>query len=242
MRRIFFFSLAAMLLLSATGADAQWRYRHSSPVTRTSIEGAEYHNFARTWQNIDIAGENDLLYSPVVRGIAFTTGHSFLVHRRPVLRVVHFGFDVTWFDIEYGNWRRRVEGKNKWMHKVDMSIGAGPAIHINPVDRLGLQLYFHYDPTLSAVAHNFAGVEDDKFELVAGYASYFSTGLALSWDIFSLGGEYRHGGGTYRGIRIPDVTISPENIDQLLDLNIKDALDRQRHRMSGWRVYLSFRF
>lgn len=81
-----------------------------------------------------------------------------------------------------------------------------------------------------------------KNTLVAGYASYFSTELAVSWDAFSFGGEYRHGGGTYRGIRIPDVTISPEHIEGLLDLSLKDALDKQRHTMRGWRLYLSFRF
>ncbi len=227
---------------TAETVGAQWRYRHHSPVTRASVAGVEYHNFARTMQKIDLAGEKTLLFSPTVRGIAFTTGHSFLIHERPVLRIVHFGFDVTWFDIEYGNWRRKVESKNKWMHKIDMSIGVGPAIHLSPVRRLGVQLYFHYDPTLSGVAHNFAGEDDDKFELVAGYASYFSSGLVVSWDAFSLGAEYRHGGGTYRGIHIPDITISPDRIDELIGLDKKDMLEKQRHTMSGWRFYLGFRF
>lgn len=183
-----------------------------------------------------------LIFSPVVRGIAFTTGHSFLLHEKPLLKVFHFGFDATWFDFGYGNWRHKVDGHGKWMHKIDAAIGAGPALHISPWRRFGIHTYIRYNPTLSIVAHNFAGDTDGKFELVAGYASYFSTGLALSWDAFSVGGEYLHGGGTYRGIRIPDVTVSPDNIDDLLDLDIKDALDKQRHTMRGWRAYISFRF
>lgn len=227
-------------------AVAQSRYgNHSpynSPVERSTLAGVEYHNFARTWQTIDLAGENTLLFSPVVHGVAFTTGHSFLVHEKPLLRVIHFGFDATWFDIEYGNWRKHIDGHGKWMHKLDMAIGAGPAIHVSPVRRLGIHGYLHYNPTLSMVAHNFAGDEDGKFELVAGYASYFSTGLALSWDAFSIGGEYRHGGGLYHGVRIPDITVSAADLDELLNFDIKDALDRQRHTMRGWRLYLSFRF
>jgi hypothetical protein len=203
----------------------------------------EYRNFSRTAQTIDLAGKNTLLFAPTVHGVAFTTGHSFLFHERPLLRVIHFGFDVTWFDAEYAGWRHRIDGHGKWMHKLDVAIGVGPALHLSPVGRLGIHLYVHYDPTLSVVTHNFAGDEEGKFELVAGYASYFSTGLALSWDIFSIGAEYRHGGGVYRGIRIPDVTVTPDRIiDEILDLDIKDALDRQRHTMRGWRAYIGFRF
>jgi hypothetical protein len=231
------------LVVWATGVDAQHSSFYRSPVKRASMAGVEYHNFSRTWQNIDLSGKDILIFAPTLRGIAFTTGHSFLLHERPLLRVIHFGFDATWFDMEYGNWRRRIDGHGKWMHKVDVAIGAGPAIHFSPWRRLGIHLYFHYDPTLSVVTHNFAGDEDGKFEFVAGYASYFSSGLALSWDIFSIGAEYRHGGGTYRGIRIPDITISPDRvIDELLDFGIKNVLDRERHTMRGWRVYLSLRF
>jgi hypothetical protein len=113
---------------------------------------------------------------------------------------------------------------------------------VSPTRRLGIHVYFHFDPTLSLVTHNIAGDEDGKFEVVVGYASYFSSGVALSWNVFALGAEYRHGGGLYHGVRIPDVTISPENIGKILNLSIKDALDHQRHIMRGWRVYVSFRF
>ncbi|MDR1671182.1 MAG: hypothetical protein LBR57_01540 [Alistipes sp.] len=232
----------ALVLASATIAGAQPATRHNSPVKRSSIAGVEYHNISRTWQTIDLAGKNILIYAPTLRGVALTSGHSFLFHERPLLRFIHFGFDATWYDIEYANWLHHVDGHGKWMHKLDMAVGLGPAIHLSPTRRFGVHIYFHYNPTLSLVTHNFAGTDDGKFEVVVGYASYMATGLALSWDVFSLGGEYRHGGGRYHGIRIPDITVSPENITDLLDLRIKDALDNQRHTMRGWRVYLSFRF
>ncbi len=204
MKRIVILSCLLVWTGGILTAEAQWRYRNHSPTQRASIEGVEYHNFARTWQNIDLAGKNTLMFAPTISGIAFTTGHGFLVHERPVLRIIHFGFDATWFDIEYGNWRRRIDGHGKWMHKIDAAIGAGPAIHLSPARRLGIHTYFHYNPTLSAVTHNFADDEDGKFEIVAGYSSYFSTGIVVSWDAFSIGGEYRHGGGTFHGIRIPE--------------------------------------
>jgi hypothetical protein len=240
MKRIVLFVL---LVAWTSAAVAQHARIYRTPVKRASLAGVEYHNFSRTAQTIDLAGENILLYAPTVRGVAFTSGHSFLLHERPFFRLIHLGFDVNWFDAEYANWQRRIDGHGKWMHKADISIGAGPALHFSPVGRLGVHLYFHYDPTLSVVTHNFAGDEDGKFELVAGYASYFSSGFALSWDIFSLGAEWRHGEGIYHGIRIPDVTITPDRIiDEIIDLDIKDALDRCRHTMRGWRLFLSFRF
>jgi hypothetical protein len=238
MKRIAFLLVALICTLTA---DAQAR-RHRSPINRASLEGVEYHNISRTAQTIDLAGKNTLLYAPTVHGVALTTGHNFLFHEQPLWRFIHFGFDATWFDIEYGNWRRRIDGHAKWMHKLDMAVGLGPAVHFSPTRRMGVHAYYHYQPTLSLVTHNFAGNEEGKFELVAGYASYFSMGLAVSWSAFALGGEFRHGGGTYHGIRVPDITVSPDNIDELLNFDMKSALDRQRHTMRGWRIYLSFRF
>jgi hypothetical protein len=239
MKRI---AILLCLLVRTLAAEGQGRSLHNTPEDRAGLQGVEYHNVSRTWQTIDLAGENMLVFAPVTHGVALTSGHSFLVHEKPLLRIVHFGFDATWFDIEYGNWRQRIDGHRKWMHKLDAAIGIGPAIHLSPFRRFGVHAYFHYNPTLSIVTHNFAGDEDGNFELVAGYASYFSTGLALSWSAFSVGGEYRHGGGLYRGIHIPDVTLSPDRIDEILDLRFKDALDRERHTMRGWRLYISFRF
>jgi hypothetical protein len=229
-------------LASVATATAQWGRPRNTPENMAGLPGVEYHNFAVGWQAITLRGETSLVYAPVTRGLAFTTGHSFLIHETPLLRTLHFGFDVTWFDIEYGHWRKKIDGNAKWLHKLDMAIGAGPAIHLSPFGRLGVHLYFHYNPTLSTVAHNFAGDEEGKFELVAGYASYFSSGLAISWSAFSVGGEYRHGGGVYRGIRIPDLTVTPDNIDELLQFRLTDVLDRHRHRMKGWRAYIAFRF
>jgi hypothetical protein len=215
-------------------------------MNRATLAGMEYNNLSRTWQTIDLSGKDILIYSPLLKGVALTAGHSFFVHERPLVHIVHFGFDVTWFDMEYGHWRKKIDGNRKWMHKIDMSIGIGPAVHVSPFRWFGVHAYFHYNPTLSSVTHNLAGDEDGKFELVTGFANYFSTGLAVSWSVFSIGGEYRHGGGKYRGIHIPDVTLSEtdiaKDIDNLLDLRMKDALDKQTHRMRGWRVYLSFRF
>ena len=239
------------VLLGTTPTGAQRRHGDNTPEGFAGLPGVEFRHFAYTRQKIALAGENTLVFAPVTRGIAFTTGHSFLVHERPLARIIRFGFDAAWFDIEYGNWQKRIDNHKKWLHKLDLGIGIGPAVHLSPFDRLGVHAYFRYNPTLSLVAHNFAGDEEGKFELVTGYASYFSTGLSVSWSAFSVGGEVRYGRGTYRGVRIPDVTLPPENLlalpdlatlPELPDLDMKDALDKQRHRMNGWRIYLSFRF
>lgn len=209
---------------------------------RTIVSGVDYHNISRTWQKIDLAGENTLVFAPVLRGVAITSGHSFFFHDRPFLRIINLGIDMNWIDLEYGNWKKDIDGDGKWMHKVDLGIGGGPSIYLRPTRKMWIYAYFRYNPTVSLVAHNFAGDEDGKFELVVGYASYFSTGLGISWGPFSVSGEYRYGGGKYSGIRIPDVTISREDIDDLLGLTIRDALSKQRHTMHGWRLSFGFRF
>ncbi len=55
-----------------------------------------------------------------------------------MLRIIHNGFDATWFDIEYGNWRKREDNHRRWMHKLDMAVGAGPAILFSPFRRFGI--------------------------------------------------------------------------------------------------------
>ncbi len=245
MKKIVFILCSLLLSVGVASAkgdnpkeEKKSRSRSSQPSRSPGLEGVEYHNFGFSSQRVTLDGTDVLPFVPILKGGGLTTGHSFYFHRRPIRDVVRFGFDINWIAADYVSWKGRVEGRKKWIHKFDMGMGIGPSLHLTPFRDLGIHVFFRFDPTVSFIAHNCAGDVDGKFELVAGFASYFSTGVAVSWSAFSIGGEFRFGGGKYRGVRIPDVTISREEID----LGLDDALNRQRHKMRGYRVYLSFRF
>lgn len=205
---------------------------------RSGLEGVSFHNFGYSIQKVTLNGKHILDSTPTLTGVGLTTGHSFYAHRKPIGGMIRLGFDVVWFDFDYAMWKERISKRKKWVNKFDIGMGLGPAIHLFPVDDLGIHAYFRFDPTVSVLAHNCAGDEEGKFELMAGFATYFSTGAIVSWRVFSIGGEFRFGGGKYRAIRIPDVTVSRDEID----LNLDDALNRQRQKMVGGRIYFGLRF
>lgn len=242
---LLFLLLAAAAHLSAR-SYVVGEHRTSPRASRRSmLAGNAWHNLGFTHQKIDLAGTNTLKFAPRLKGVSISSGHSFMVHERPLWRVVHLGFDVAWVDAEVGRWSRQVDGARKWMQKFDLGIGAGPGVHISPGGRFGVHLYMRYMPTYSIVMHNFAGEEDGNLEIVQGLAQYIAGGLAVSWDAFSVGAEYRRGGGRYSGVKVPDITVDAgglELVEDLMNLRAKDALDKQKHTMRGLRLYISFRF
>jgi hypothetical protein len=227
-----------------TNLRARPRIHLEVPSLSGSLAGVDYHTVGRAFQNISLVGTNAPDYSSTMKGFTFAVGHSFPLHQRPILKIVHVGLDVTWFDAEYGYWRRKLDEFRKWMYKLDVAVGVGPAIHLRPsgrLNRFAVHIYGRFHPTMSLVAHNIPVASGNRFELVSGYASYASTGVAVSWDAFSVGAEWRFGGGRYRGIRLADLTVSDDDASSF-GISPEDLLTHQRHRMRGSRLYVSFRF
>ena len=75
-------------LLGATTLGAQERYGDNTPEEYAGLPGVEFHHIARTHQKIDLVSENSLVFTPVLRGVALTAGHSFLVHEKPLARII----------------------------------------------------------------------------------------------------------------------------------------------------------
>jgi opacity protein-like surface antigen len=170
-------------------------------------------------------------------GFGFATGRSYILHKKPIARMLRIGIDATWFDLNYGNWNQKTLDKKLWMHKVDIGMGVGLGVHVNPISRLGVHAYFRYNPTFSAVIQNMMLGE---VEFDGGYASYFTTGGAISWGVISLGVEARFGGGTYHTLKAPEIEVDGLGDDD--DIDLKGALDNQKHKLKGCRAYISFRF
>lgn len=147
--------------------------------------------------------------------VSIARGNTYYLHKQPILGMIKFGLDWTFFDIAVAQYE-----EDSWetfddinIYKGEIAMQFGPSITVNPVDFLKVNLYFRYDPTYSMMFNT------DGNEFKGNYGSYFNTGLAASYKVISLGFEYRWGSTSYK--------IDGEN---------------QTWKTSGTYLYLSFRF
>lgn len=160
----------------------------------------------------------------------YTNGRTFYLHEDEVAGVIRFGIDGTWTDFTYARYTRTlpVEGKNKnyKFNQFDYALGVGPSVHINPIDDVYVHTYFRYAPAYSLLT-------GDK-QVYGNYATYFVTGLSVSYNFIALGFEGRFGNCDY------DNLISAKRIEQLKPNPDNILTQSVKHR--GWRLYVSFMF
>ena len=143
-------------------------------------------------------------------------GKTYYLHKKPLLGIIKFGLDWTFFDIAVAQYEEEdglYTRDDSDIYKGEISMQFGPSITVNPIDFLKVNLYFRYDPTYSMMFNT------NGNEFKGNYGSYFNTGLAASYKVISLGYEYRWGSTSYK--------IDDEN---------------QTWKTSGNYFYISFRF
>lgn len=143
-------------------------------------------------------------------------GKTYYLHKKPLLGMIKFGLDWTFFDIAVAQYEEEdglYTRDDSDIYKGEISMQFGPSITVNPIDFLKVNLYFRYDPTYSMMFNT------NGNEFKGNYGSYFNTGLAASYKVISLGYEYRWGSTSYK--------IDDEN---------------QTWKTSGNYFYISFRF
>lgn len=143
-------------------------------------------------------------------------GKTYYLHKKPLLGMIKFGLDWTFFDIAVAQYEEEdglYTRDDSDIYKGEISMQFGPSITVNPIDFLKVNLYFRYDPTYSMMFNT------NGNEFKGNYGSYFNTGLAASYKVISLGYEYRWGSTSYK--------IDDEN---------------QTWETSGNYFYISFRF
>ena len=143
-------------------------------------------------------------------------GKTYYLHKKPLLGMIKFGLDWTFFDIAVAQYEEEdglYTRDDSDIYKGEISMQFGPSITVNPIDFLKVNLYFRYDPSYSMMFNT----DGNKFK--GNYGSYFNTGLAASYKVISLGYEYRWGSTSYK--------IDDEN---------------QTWKTSGSYFYISFRF
>lgn len=177
----------------------------------------KYFNIGYGMLSLNRGKEYETLHSNFAVSIA--RGNTYYLHKQPILGMIKFGLDWTFFDIAVAQYEEGAresfdrDNDNSDIYKGEIAMQFGPSITVNPVDFLKVNLYFRYDPTYSMMFNT----DGNKFK--GNYGSYFNTGLAASYKVISLGFEYRWGSTSYK--------IDGEN---------------QTWKTSGTYLYLSFRF
>lgn len=167
-------------------------------------------------------------------GVSLVWGRTYYLHRKPLARMIKFGLDFSWMDLNYAKYSdmRSVgsdgaAGGNKDLnlgaHQLEYGLQFGPSVTINPVDHLKISAYFRVVPSASLVL-----LEDN---INANYATFFATGGAISWRVISLGVEGRWGQARYSNFSMADDAGS---------MHIQSG--KSKRKTSAVRIYVGFRF
>ena len=187
-------------------------------------------------------------------GVSLTFGKTYYLHKKPLLNMIKFGIDATWFELSYAKYSEpdayandgaytRAYGDyggydyddeediDLGIHQIDASMHVGPSITVNPIGDLKVAAYFHYVPTYSML------VIDDSFG--HGYVSNFAFGASVAYKAISFGIEHRWAKkATYNGLSFDDEGIDYE--DPAFDDVIQS--DKWKMKSKSFRIFLSFRY
>lgn len=171
-------------------------------------------------------------------GVSMTRGRSYMLHKKPIARLISIGLDASFFDLSYSKYKaapgllgatlkdsEETDGTDTIdetlldevdLHKMEYSFQVGPSITITPGKKLTVAAYFRYAPTFSCmyVDGSFGG----------NYASMFVTGASVTYNKFGVGIEARMGSCKYK--------------------NFSGDLDFSNNKIktSGFRAFIQFRW
>ncbi len=226
-----------MLLLVFVGdvaaqRKAKWERRieraqeqDKSELNRIWRRRSDYLNLAFVVQNVE-TNIDELSELNSEWGASISWGKTFYLHRKPIGRVLKFGLDWTWLDLNGACFEQDMysifDGDyHETLYQLDAGMQFGPSITVNPVDHLKISTYFRVTPTFATVY----AVENELF--MKNYATYLNAGLSVAWRLLSLGVEYRTGKTSY------------DDLGELSELMPGVAIDLNT---TSWRMYFGFRF
>lgn len=185
---------------------------------------AKYFNLAYVKQSI--VSENSSSFDLKSDwGASLSSGKTFYLHRKPIGRVLKFGLDWTWFDLNAAGYSSQYHDEYDGMidsksYQAEIGMQFGPSITVNPVHQLKVGAYFRVTPSYSAL------YDVDAESVLGGYSTFMNVGATLAWNVLSFGVEYRSGSAKYS-----DLTGGDEDAD--LSQNLKTT---------AVRFYFGFRF
>ncbi len=207
-----------------------------------------YVNQSLTQKDIDGTWNNDY-------GVALAMGKTFYLHKQPILGMIKFGIDWSYFDINFSKYSDKWGffngdaesgmGNNYWyeneygydygygtetedVYQAEVGMALGVSVTVNPYDHIKAAGYFRVVPSYSMLyaAEDFSG----------SYGTFFLAGGSVSYKVISLGIEGRWGTAKY------------DSVINVSDLGEGDVnLDGNYNGSSKWktgsvRFYIGFRF
>lgn len=155
-------------------------------------------------------------------GAFFAVGKTFYLHKEPILNLIKFGIDATWFDLTYAHYKPEVLWRKGTFHHAEAAVHVGPSVTVTPLDGLSVNAYFRYAPTFSAIY----STTEDHYNL--SYATRFVCGATVSYKVIGVGVETRFG---------------MNNIDPLAAFYTgADGVDKVKTKLRGFRVFVTFRY
>lgn len=128
----------------------------------------------------------------------------------------------------------KIINKDYGQHQLEACMHVGPSITVNPIDALNINAYFRYAPTFSTILYKDAtGDNQASF----AFANFFVTGGAVSWNIISVGAEYRWGSAKYNIMSFNSEDLIGGDTEGSVIKKVKNKMITQ-----GMRVYVSLRF
>jgi hypothetical protein len=196
-----------------------------------------YLNFSYAYQQLTGEERGVMLNSD--RAAAFTVGHTYYLHRKPLFNLIKIGLDATFFDLnvaDYQNYYGKHYGFNgnglfsgledlegleddldaldKLTLQAEIGMHIGPSVtFLPPVKGLKGNVYFRYAPSVSLFK-----IGEEGF---VNYAGFYVSGLAVSYKVISAGMELRWGTADYKTL---------------------DDDFTEKWQTKATRYYLSFRF
>ncbi|MBQ3582776.1 MAG: hypothetical protein II976_07495 [Alistipes sp.] len=234
MRRVVLLSLLLLVFVGDVAAQrkAKWERRIERAQEQDKWEmdriwrrRSDYLNLAFVVQNVE-TNIDELSELNSEWGASISWGKTFYLHRKPIGRVLKFGLDWTWLDLNGACFEQDMysifDGDyHETLYQLDAGMQFGPSITVNPVDHLKISTYFRVTPTFATVY----AVENELF--LKNYATYLNAGLSVAWRLLSLGVEYRTGKTSY------------DDLGELSELMPGVAIDLNT---TSWRMYFGFRF
>lgn len=234
MRRVVLLSLLLLFCAGDVVAQrkAKWERRieraqeqDKSELNRIWRKRSDYLNLAFVVQNVE-TNIDELSELNSEWGASISWGKTFYLHRKPIGRVLKFGLDWTWLDLNGACFEQDMysifDGDyHETLYQLDAGMQFGPSITVNPVNHLKISTYFRVTPTFATVY----AVENELF--LKNYATYLNAGLSVAWRLLSLGVEYRTGKTSY------------DDLGELSELMPGVAIDLNT---TSWRMYFGFRF
>jgi len=156
-------------------------------------------------------------------GASLTVGKTFYLHKKPIANFIRFGIDATWFDLTYANYQFKFEDGKENFHNAEAAMHVGPSVTFTPVRDLNICGYFRYAPTFSAIY----STANNNYNL--GYATRFVGGASLYYKFFGVGFESRFGNNKTEPF---SAFLTDDDMD----------VDKMKTKLTGFRVYITFRY